>query len=496
MCYAIYGTRTALSFLECSFASTRQHQVKTTNGLTEKCNMKSPVLLLAASTYQIPQHLPSLCHSRRSVSLGLSAAEAEVSRPLLKEFGESLIQKVRQLRTEDDLRPKGRSKSHLEEACLSDEYIPRLTMRHKNAVNNDRQSVASPCAIREAFSAASNRSTSGSVLLHLTGADAASIRGLTGYANRFFDEIDQPNNSHLQDSLNAIRVTDYVYAGYDDNVNDEGKMQLFDTRILSEKTDDDRNSKSDLLPFEIEDLVGSTIHDDAKDGIDTLFGIGVQVVRAVLGMDETSAKELIDTGGHAGESTSYGGISNSYHRIIRYPRQTSKAKADAFPAHVDSSFLTLIPLTDIPGLEIWCPESGEESVPNNGEWVRPSIPTTEETQTNRDTEHDNDVFVVAMAGEFLELLSDGHVPVCIHRVVGQDPAPDAPDADQKARISAPLFLRPRRGDRGRLDLTRDLGKSNNNEIPFGTKLGMYHRQGLLDECDGMQLWSAHHFIHG
>ncbi|KAL7533548.1 hypothetical protein ACHAWF_004537 [Thalassiosira exigua] len=102
-----------------------------------------------------------------------------------------------------------------------------------------------------------------------------------------------------------------------------------------------------------------------------------------------------------------------------------------------------------------------------------------------------------MAGEFLQLTSNGDVPVCIHRIVL--PQRGKPDAKYKPRVSAQLFLRPRRGEDARLDVGRNLklvdqtaqsSSASDSDSTCGED-ALYFEEGLLDECDSMHLWSAH-----
>jgi hypothetical protein len=250
-----------------------------------------------------------------------------------------------------------------------------------------------------------------------------------------------------------------------------------------------------LLPLEVGELVGSRSLNRARDGMGTLFDIGSQITSAVLGMNDGSIRKLLDdctrvpTTQH--EMVSHNAdriadnVSNSYQRIIRYlkPQEGSNSENDAaFWPHVDSTFLTLIPMPEIAGLEVWCPsiEFGESDVlAERGEWVRPIQP---------DASHDSSVgdkdciHLVALAGEFLQLLSNGQVPTCIHRVIAPPPSPQNSGIPPKykPRVSAPLFLRPRRGDDATLNVERDLRKSGQD--------GLYFQKNLLEECDDMRVW--------
>ena len=54
-----------------------------------------------------------------------------------------------------------------------------------------------------------------------------------------------------------------------------------------------------------------------------------------------------------------------------------------------------------------------------------------------------------------------------------------------------MFLRPRRGVDRLLSVSEDLKliDQSNNDMPNGDAL--YFQEGLLEECDRMQLWAAH-----
>ena len=222
---------------------------------------------------------------------------------------------------------------------------------------------------------------------------------------------------------------------------------------------------------------------------------------AVLGVDNESTNKLLDDCSHVAGAENpemvpgnheeiADTVSNSYQRIIRYlkPKSSSSsgdvaANDAAFWPHVDSTFLTLIPMPEIAGLEVWCPSSQyteSDDLAERGEWVKP----VKSTSADASDENDNDyIHVVALAGEFMQLLSDGQVPTCIHRVIV--PKPPLPSAfgfaskKYKPRVSAPLFLRPRRGEDAVLDAASDLRDSGDT--------GLYFEEGLMEECDSMRV---------
>ena len=541
--------------------------------------------------------------------------EEFVDRPLLRKFGRRIKKRVHD--SEDGMHHFGEVGAY-----TSDETIPCLDMqvtRNQDACEDGERGGGSATAmssrgeIREAFTESSrinnyegrenthksqqqNRhafqqsphgrsSGSGCTIIRLTGSDAISIHGLIDYADRFFELVDNDENNSVKGEEERIeidklgdavknagvfRIANHVYAGFDEDINGEGRMQFLDTRIVSQEVD--KNNKSNcknnsppiILPMEVGDLVGSQSINDAHKGMDTLMNIGSQITSAVLGMDAASVEKLIDDGtvipttcpnnDHQQKQQSQveepklgDNVSNSYHRLVRYlkPEQPPSSSqnndnndAAAFQPHVDSSFLTLIPMPELPGLEVWCPQkeytndrNDGSSSSKRGEWVRPIVPFSDiyggedVASGNNNTEHRNDccdekcAYIIAMAGEFLQLVSDGEVPVCIHRVIPPPlppPPPSIPSsssssntecddtsAPYKLRISAPLFLRTRRGKDALLDVENDL-RCTVEHHPSSTKLssqspryeekGLYYEKGLLEECDSMHLWSAHELM--
>lgn len=463
--------------------------------------MKLLFTLFASSSRGLS--LPN-CRSREG-TIGLFAhgddSCSESDRPLLKEFGKLLQRRIR--RTED-----GENRAGQEGAYSSHETIPCLEMMSDQACQAHRpHGISSKSNIQKAFTACDRgdqgnvhgrSSGSGSAIIRLRGADAASIKGLLRFSKRFFDKVDEEAGSVVKD-VGVMRLADHVYAGFDQNVNDEGKMQFLDTRILPGTKD---GSESVLLPLEVGELVGSHSLNDAHQGMDTLFNIGLQITSAVLDTDAHFTKKIIDSGKHQSSAAGWDAVSNSYHRLIRYMKPADTFDA-AFSAHVDSSFLTLIPLPERPGLEVWCPEKTKQREGVNdtigGEWVSPAVPLSSEMVDDEDC-----VYVIVLAGEFLELLSDGEVPVCIHRVIA--PSPVAAEK-YRPRISAPLFLRPLRCEDALINVRQDL-KSGSKQLPMnldGTDTnhrgeknspvrGLYHQNGLVNECDGMHLWSVRHLL--
>ena len=106
-------------------------------------------------------------------------------------------------------------------------------------------------------------------------------------------------------------------------------------------------------------------------------------------------------------------LSASVLRLCRYePIDTEMA----FAAHTDTTFFTMVPVSTVPGLQIFDPSLRA--------WLKP-----EEDQQSGNN-------IVVMAGEFLDLFSDGAFQPAVHRVLC--PASSSP------RYSTPLLLRANR----------------------------------------------------
>lgn len=465
------------------------------------------VLLLAADII-LTTHAFSTVDTKERIAGLIDTSE----RPLLRKFKERISKRVR----------------HSEEGRhTSEDTMPCLDMQctYNNAYKED---ISSRREIRNAFTESSSRilssnddksekrqSSGGCTIIRLTGTDAASIRGLTQYSQRFFDLVDDDDCNDDIIGQGVFRIDNHVYAGFDDNVNGEGKMQFLDTRILPSKQYD---IDPLLLPMEVGEMVGKQSLSDAHEGMNVLLDIGTQITSAVLDMNSQSADKLIDDGTHVQQSTATDtqqgestdtmvkeDISNSYHRLIRYLKPQQSDDGAAFQPHYDASFLTLIPMPKQAGLEVWCPSrayvkgSNKESERSRGEWIRPAKPFDKKGHDINDP-----AYVIALAGVFLQLTSNGEVPVCIHRVIPPLP-PNETGVDSQSgkarkytpRVSAPMFLRPRRGKDALLDVSEDLTlvEGQLNQQPStsnsGIPNGEYFEDGLLEECDGMHLWSAH-----
>lgn len=206
------------------------------------------------------------------------------------------------------------------------------------------------------------------------------------------------------------------------------------------------------------------------------------------------ADELIDDGKVRADNIDQGSISMSPHRICRYEGKTgsddkktdSKLK-ETFGAHTDTTFMTMIPVAEVSGLEVF-----DEGV---NKWFRPELlarkvwesdrqkqgldPTGQtDTVTIFDGDEEKEVdlpwycrYVVAMPGELLQIATRNEVAAAVHRVVSVK--------GENARISAPVLLRARAGMR------MNVPKYFGNIETAGS---------LLKECNGMKLEDIHNAL--
>ena len=436
-------------------------------------NKLPTLLLLSTAVATAPQGAVALSSSSTTLHQKQNAAPSSTTikdRPLLRKFGNSISERVINSK-------EGYNRFGLDDHYTSAETIPCLDLQTTTAAAAASVSsgsseydgdMSSRRDIRRAYTANDNTqqpqhgdeattavaaqqeyglhgrsSGSGCCIIRLQGKDAASVRGLIDFADNFFEGVD--NSSTKDDTtttaktttttkseraarklkdLGVFRIENNVHAGFDQDVNNEGKMQVLYTKLIPpppssnlHNNEDDDNEDPLLLPLEVGEMVGSASLRRAHSGMSTLFDIGSQITSAVLGMDSESTNKLLDDCSRVNDSSSSSQqqqeqhemrsenheeiantMSNSYQRIIRYlkPKQqqqqssisggATEEKEDdddaAFWPHVDSTFLTLIPLPDVAGLEVWCPSSlysESDNLSERGEWVRPIKPLTADT---------------------------------------------------------------------------------------------------------------------
>ena len=234
--------------------------------------------------------------------------------------------------------------------------------------------------------------------------------------------------------------------------------------------------RDQVLPTTIQDALNHTI--ESKQGIEDSFKLFAEIGHRVatilsagiLRKDPLVMNSVVKGLLHDG-CTTYAG---AYHRLSRYiitpeERQQQRSAAtskksctESLRSHTDWTVTTPIPLSDIPGLHLW--------KPNQKGWIAPEklvqdlhaikMKDPQTTVSCRPRTH----YVVVMAGKWMELLTNGQIPACIHRVVTQTGRRTIPTTNNAAvflttsddneddslvpsvmqrRLSAPFFLRPK-----------------------------------------------------
>ena len=312
----------------------------------------------------------------------------------------------------------------------------------------------------------------------------------------FFDKVETENAAAGLPGMTTVMETGSQhakvgYAAYDNE----------STRFLETRTE--RQSRN-LLPLEASQVLGDDGTKAIQSSFDVVAGVGQDVVRittaasnmehgafsADAGLSERDraikssqaatlmAREVVDDGKPLPTTTkiehSEGTVSMSPHRLCSYKEGQEGAESPArevFGAHVDASFVTIVPVAAISGLEVYDEEAEQ--------WYRPELKARkqweEETaQKGGDptalTEIVDGVelpwharYILVLPGEYMQVATRDEVSAAIHRVVAAKGRPP--------RLSSPILLRPRPGTKFLVD--RYLGGSVGN--------------ALLEECDGMTM---------
>jgi hypothetical protein len=267
---------------------------------------------------------------------------------------------------------------------------------------------------------------------------------------------------------------------------DYGEKQFLETRL-------DR-ATGKVLPVQIQSLLVPQGCRSMEQSFNLLATIGKSIVRVVVAASTLLARanspprvpkhfdalvaadrvveELLDDGRplassklpgssdqHVQEHTE-GSASMSPHRLGRYPDKEKTPAREAFGAHTDTSFVTIVPVADVPGLEVY-----DETT---GKWYRPELAAKRHYEELVSISKDmtelpwHARYVVVLPGELLQLLARQEVLAAVHRVVTMNQG--------QTRYTAPVLLRHRSGTV--LDAERYWGKASS---------------ALLKECDGMRM---------
>merc|ERR1712071_37402 len=186
--------------------------------------------------------------------------------------------------------------------------------------------------------------------------------------------------------------------------------------------------------------------------------------------------------------------SMSPHRLCRYEavssNQTDVASAQQiFGAHTDTSFVTMIPVAAVPGLEVYDDDLDV--------WIRPEMIARqhwERQNNNNDNDNDNNNnkeendhnppwhcrYIVVLSGEFLQLVTRSMIPCAVHRVVA--------NTGGEARLSAPVLLRAR--SKMVMDIDKYFGQSPGGIMKDANGDDIIGAE-LLNDCHGMTMEEIH-----
>ena len=325
--------------------------------------------------------------------------------------------------------------------------------------------------------------------------DAEAMSKMWKAAKGFFKKIEDESVADTLPSMTTVMETGSQHARVGYASADNGSMKFFETRR--------ERQTGALLPSESQNFLGEKDISAMQSAFDIVASVGKDAVRiataassvehgAFLGDNEDEvaqqiratraaillANELMDDGKPLGPTAEIehneGAVSMSPHRLCSYSDEnegTNPAR-EVFGAHVDSSFVTVVPVAAVSGLEVY-DEAAEK-------WYRPELKARshweqEQSSIGKDpsalvekTKEGVEIpwharYIAVMAGEHMQLATRDEISATVHRVVAAKGRP--------ARLSAPILLRARPG-------TKFLAKRY-----LGGTLG----DPLLEECDDMTM---------
>jgi hypothetical protein len=282
---------------------------------------------------------------------------------------------------------------------------------------------------------------------------------------------------------------------------DGGSMKFLETRRV--------RKTGNLLPAEAADLLGSDGVSALQAAFDVACKVGKDVIRIAVAAGSVEhgafqqtrkqeskrdqkilasqaatllSNELVDDGRpfESNDETQHseGDVSMSPHRLCSYSEEkdSEESSREIFGAHTDSSFVTIVPVAAISGLEVYDEEAEK--------WFRPELKAREHWEKEQllrgkdsslmyeEVEGGEQIpwhsrYLAIMPGEHLQLATRDEVPAAVHRVVAAKGRP--------SRLSAPILLRGRSGTK--FDTERYLGGSLGN--------------ALLQDAEGLSMEAIH-----
>jgi len=270
--------------------------------------------------------------------------------------------------------------------------------------------------------------------------DASKMESMWKYLGEIFGDGADPDNDKTTGGSESFQLYHQSQLRSDDDDDGGGgyeyvHLSLNDTpmeksRMTVAETDDrvaatDATSPPWIEPFELLGTIGRAF-------CATAYASAIAITPSSTSCDSNEVIDHLihDTEDNNGSTRHF---SNSFQRLALY--KDNVEGESLLGAHTDWSLCTLVPVSSIPGLEIYDPRDG-------GRWYGPE----QHFSNNKGKPHRR--YVAVLAGKWLEILTGGTVRAVIHSVT----APSFPDRKSdidvvgiatSRRPSAPFFLRVR-----------------------------------------------------
>eukprot|EP00536_Pseudo-nitzschia_multiseries_P014367 jgi/Psemu1/262121/estExt_Genewise1Plus.C_6940003 len=304
--------------------------------------------------------------------------------------------------------------------------------------------------------------------------DAELMAQMWNTADKFFEKSSDSSVAAGLPGMTTVMETGSQHAMVGYSEYDAGSMKFLETR---------RERKSGkILPEEAKEFLGDDGTSALESSFDLIAQTGKDVVRIAVAAssvengaffdadaaDEEVAErdqmilaskgatllvnELVDDGKPLPSGVeidhSEGDVSMSPYRLCRYTdtREETGSSREVFGAHTDTSFVTLVPVAEISGLEVYDEDAEKWYRPElraRAHWEEeqkaigkdPSLQYDETSDGKQIPWHSR--YLAIMPGENLQLATRNEIPAAIHRVVAVK--------GEQARVSAPVLLRGRPG---------------------------------------------------
>lgn len=211
----------------------------------------------------------------------------------------------------------------------------------------------------------------------------------------------------------------------------------------------------------------------------------VASVAGSLNQDPTDIKIQLQSllGADSIHSCATGSSTLRLAKYVEMNNAENESLSEGLTSHADWSFLTAIPVSPTPGLQVWNPSlSHEESV---GQWI-----ALEEVLRNRGNAHeqiasrfdDGSRFCILMAGKWLEIMTRQVIPACIHRVVTLNEVSfsQGEHSGGGGRLSAPFFFRPHATA---AEMLRE--RYNNVDKDYGCDINQMNTDAAVEQMSSM-----------